>query len=119
MDLHRARQENRSQGGEVQGAALTGELAEVAMGEEGIGQAGDVVILILNEVRKVVRGHGARLAVVGTQVAWNSICLQPSMLPVTNNQIVLALCYVDVRRRLDIGDVFRSRVLMRCSCFWS
>lgn len=83
MDLHRARQENHSQVGEVQGPALTGELAEVAMVGEGIGEAEDVVILILNEVLKVVLGHGAHLVVVGTQVAWNSICPQPSMLSVT------------------------------------
>jgi len=69
VDLHRARQENRQLGGEVQGPALTGELAEVAKGGGGIGQAGDVVILILNEVRKVVLDHGAHQVVVGTQVA--------------------------------------------------
>jgi len=89
VDPLQARQESRRQGGEVLGLALTGELAEVAMVGEGIGLAGVVVILIVNEVRKVVLGHGARPVVVGTQVAWNSICLQPSMLSVTHKQIVL------------------------------
>jgi hypothetical protein len=69
----------------VQEAGLIGELVEVVMVGEGIGKVEDVAILILNGVLKVVPRHGALLVVVGIQVAWSSICLQPSMSSVTSN----------------------------------
>lgn len=112
MDLHLASQESHSQRAEVRGAVRTGELVEAAMVVgEGIGQVGDVVIPILNGVLKVVPGHGVRLVVAATQVALNSICLQPSMLSVTNNHIVFSLFW----RGSDVGDVCRILVLMRCN----
>lgn len=79
----------------MQGARLIGELVEVPMVGEGIGQVEDVVVLILNEVPKVVPRHGGLLVVVGTQVPWSSICLQPSMSSVTSNLNFLLLFNLD------------------------
>lgn len=68
MHLPRAWQENHSQVEEVLGEGI-GELAEVLKAGEEIGQAGGVVVLMVNEVRKVVQRHGVVLVVVDTQVA--------------------------------------------------